>query len=259
MKKRKTVLLFGGTVEGRKLYDFCRFQSIPVSLSVASDYGMQALGESVDASVHVGRLDEEAMERWLQTGDFALVIDATHPYAREVTANLKRACIAQNVPYLRLLRDRGDQSGALEFASVKDAADYLEKTAGKHSADDRQSGNRGICTAEPGEKAGICPYFAGGRTIAACRRAGVSGRNLLCMQGPFSADFTDATLREFGCRFLVTKIPAAPAVLPEKMEAARVQAHRSLVIADRKEDGLSLTQVQEYLVEWTGKKVGKDV
>lgn len=54
MKKRKTVLLFGGTVEGRKLYDFCRFQSIPVSLSVASDYGMQALGESVDASVHVG-------------------------------------------------------------------------------------------------------------------------------------------------------------------------------------------------------------
>lgn len=119
MKKRKTVLLFGGTVEGRKLYDFCRFQSIPVSLSVASDYGMQALGESVDASVHVGRLDEEAMERWLQTGDFALVIDATHPYAREVTANLKRACTAQNVPYLRLLRDRGDQSGALEFASAK--------------------------------------------------------------------------------------------------------------------------------------------
>lgn len=163
MKKRKTVLLFGGTVEGRKLYDFCRFQSIPVSLSVASDYGMQALGESVDASVHVGRLDEEAMERWLQTGDFALVIDATHPYAREVTANLKRACIAQNVPYLRLLRDRGDQSGALEFASVKDAADYLEKTQGNILLTTGQSGNRGICTAEPGEKAGICPYFAGGR------------------------------------------------------------------------------------------------
>lgn len=119
MKKRKTVLLFGGTVEGRKLYDFCRFQSIPVSLSVASDYGMQALGESVDASVHVGRLDEEAMERWLQTGDFALVIDATHPYAREVTANLKRACTAQNVPYLRLLRDRAIRAARWSLHRLK--------------------------------------------------------------------------------------------------------------------------------------------
>lgn len=79
------------------------------------------------------------------------------------------------------------------------------------------------------------------------------------MQGPFSADFTDATLREFGCRFLVTKIPAAPAVLPEKMEAARRAGALVLVIRRPEEDGLSLTQVQEYLVEWTGKKVGKDV
>lgn len=259
MKKRKTVLLFGGTVEGRKLYDFCRFQSIPVSLSVASDYGMQALGESVDASVHVGRLDEEAMERWLQTGDFALVIDATHPYAREVTANLKRACTAQNVPYLRLLRDQGDQSGALEFASAKDAADYLEKTQGNILL---TTGSREIEVFAPlnrEKKRVFARVLPAEESIAACRRAGVSGRNLLCMQGPFSADFTDATLREFGCRFLVTKNSGGAGGFAEKMEAARRAGAQVLVIRRPEEDGLSLTQVQEYLVEWTGKKVGKDV
>lgn len=199
------------------------------------------------------------MERWLQTGDFALVIDATHPYAREVTANLKRACIAQNVPYLRLLRDRGDQSGALEFASVKDAADYLEKTQGNILL---TTGSREIEVFAPlnrEKKRVFARVLPAEESIAACRRAGVSGRNLLCMQGPFSADFTDATLREFGCRFLVTKNSGGAGGFAEKMEAARRAGAQVLVIRRPEEDGLSLTQVQEYLVEWTGKKVGKDV
>ena len=77
--------------------------------------------------------------------------------------------------------------------------------------------------------------------------------------GAFSADFTDATLREFGCRFLVTKNSGGAGGFAEKMEAARRAGAQVLVIRRPEEDGLSLTQVQEYLVEWTGKKVGKDV
>ena len=33
------------------------------------------------------------------------VIDATHPYAKEVTKNLKSACEVMQVPYLRLVRE----------------------------------------------------------------------------------------------------------------------------------------------------------
>lgn len=55
------------------------------------------------------------------------------------------------------------------------------------------------------------------------------------------------------------KFRRRPAVLPEKMEAAPRAGAQVLVIRRPEEDGLSLTQVQEYLVEWTGKKVGKDV
>lgn len=94
---------------------------IPVVLSVASSYGVQVLDHVWDSSVRVGRANEEKIEHWLQSGAFSLVIDATHPYAKEVTANIKQACFRQGIRYLRLLRDLGDQSGALEFASAQKA------------------------------------------------------------------------------------------------------------------------------------------
>ena len=92
MNKGEAVLLFGGTAEGHKLYDFCHANRIPVVLSVASSYGVQVLDHVWDSSVRVGRANEEKIEHWLQSGAFSLVIDATHPYAKEVTANIKQAC-----------------------------------------------------------------------------------------------------------------------------------------------------------------------
>lgn len=134
MNKGEAVLLFGGTAEGHKLYDFCHVNRIPVVLSVASSYGVQVLDHVWDSSVRVGRANEEKIEHWLQSGAFSLVIDATHPYAKEVTANIKQACFRQGIRYLRLLRDLGDQSGALEFASAQKAAAYLGKYTGEYPA-----------------------------------------------------------------------------------------------------------------------------
>lgn len=171
-----------------------------------------------------------------------------------------KACLhSAKCPISAALAGSGDQSGALEFASAKDAADYLEKTQGNILL---TTGSREIEVFAPlnrEKKRVFARVLPAEESIAACRRAGVSGRNLLCMQGPFSADFTDATLREFGCRFLVTKNSGGAGGFAEKMEAARRAGAQVLVIRRPEEDGLSLTQVQEYLVEWTGKKVGKDV
>ena len=62
MNKGEAVLLFGGTAEGHKLYDFCHVNRIPVVLSVASSYGVQVLDHVWDSSVRVGRANEEKIE-----------------------------------------------------------------------------------------------------------------------------------------------------------------------------------------------------
>lgn len=161
MNKGEAVLLFGGTAEGHKLYDFCHVNRIPVVLSVASSYGVQVLDHVWDSSVRVGRANEEKIEHWLQSGSFSLVIDATHPYAKEVTANIKQACFRQGIRYLRLLRDLGDQSGALEFASAQKAAAYLGKYTGEYPAHHWKREIDVFAAVKQRSKEDLCPDFAG--------------------------------------------------------------------------------------------------
>ena len=59
-----------------------------------------------------------------------IVIDATHPYAKEVTKNLKSACEVMQVPYLRLVRGSEETKESICVENMDEAIKYLEKTEG---------------------------------------------------------------------------------------------------------------------------------
>ena len=66
-----------------------------------------------------------------------LVIDATHPYAEFVTENIKKAC---KVEYIRVVREDVQADGTY-FENIEAAAEYLEKTTGNNTYNDRFKGN----------------------------------------------------------------------------------------------------------------------
>ena len=85
MQRQASVVIFGGTSEGRELAEYAESHRIPVLVSVVSGYGESLLRESDMVRVHTGALDETAMRQFLQETAPKLVLDATHPYARVVT------------------------------------------------------------------------------------------------------------------------------------------------------------------------------
>ena len=88
---RDKILVFGGTTEGRLFASKLEELGIPHVVSVATEYGKTVEEESGEASLLVGRMDRNAIADLLRNGEFAAVVDATHPYATEVTANIKKA------------------------------------------------------------------------------------------------------------------------------------------------------------------------
>ena len=71
-------------------------------------------------------LTEEEMEALLVRERFDLVVDATHPYAAEVTENIARACRGAGVEYLRLLREADAlPEGAVYFPDTEAAVSCL--------------------------------------------------------------------------------------------------------------------------------------
>ena len=105
------VLLFGGTTEGRELAAWLRENNISALSHVATEYGEALLREEA-LPAEAGRLNEGEMRELLQTGVFSAVVDATHPFATEVSRNIREAAEEAGVFYCRVLRAAAEESEA---------------------------------------------------------------------------------------------------------------------------------------------------
>ena len=98
----KRLLLFAGTSEGRLLAEALVDQPIEVTACAATEYGRELLPDGGQVHARAGRLSLEEMTELTRTGGFDWAVDATHPYADQATANIRKAARAAGLPYLRL-------------------------------------------------------------------------------------------------------------------------------------------------------------
>ena len=98
------ILIFSGTTEGRELAEALCARQIDCMASVATEYGREVMRQQEHLVIREGRMGEPEMEELMRTGTFLAVVDATHPYAVEVTEHIKESAKKTNLPYLRLSR-----------------------------------------------------------------------------------------------------------------------------------------------------------
>lgn len=97
-----TVLLLGGTAEARQLAGRLTAEGVPVVTSLAGDVADLRLPPG---AVRIGGFGGAAgMAAYLREQNVRAVVDATHPFAAQITANAAAACREAGVPLLRLSR-----------------------------------------------------------------------------------------------------------------------------------------------------------
>ncbi|HEV7808816.1 MAG TPA: cobalt-precorrin-6A reductase [Solirubrobacteraceae bacterium] len=96
------ILILGGTAEARELAAGLHAAGVPVTSSLAGRVANPRLpaGES-----RVGGFGgPDALARWIAVHGVRAVVDATHPFARRISASAARACPRAGVALLRLER-----------------------------------------------------------------------------------------------------------------------------------------------------------
>lgn len=245
------ILLFGGTAEGHALALALAQAGHCVTCCVASEYGRDVLEPAENLTVLTGRMDEAQMLRRMQDG-YDCVIDATHPYAAQVSGNIRAAALAAGVPYDRLVRPREQAENVLWADSPIDAARMLEDIPGNILL---TTGSKDLAafTALPDYTervwARVLPSMD---SLSHALSLGFPAAHIICMQGPFSQELNAATLRQIGAKTLVTKDTGRAGGFAEKAEAAK-QAGANLLVIRRPtvETGLTL---DEMLKKYTGGK-----
>ena len=101
------IFCIAGTGDGRALALRLRKENWPVLVSVVSEYG-ERLVQEAELPVVQTALDQAGMEAFLQEQGIRLVVDASHPYAVNVSRNAMAACEKVKVPYVRYERPASD-------------------------------------------------------------------------------------------------------------------------------------------------------
>ena len=254
MMKNK-ILLFAGTTEGRKLAEFLNEHQIPAHVFAATEYGQSLIKESEYISVTGERLDLEGIKEKIISMGSPLVIDATHPFARVVTENIKDACRQLGVSYMRLLREKEEEKeeSAVYVKDIEEAVSYLSKVDGKILATTGSKELAAYRQIPDYESRVYARVLSTAESISMCETLGFRGRHLIGMQGPFSTAMNEALLKEFDIRYLVTKESGQTGGFPEKCEAARRQGVKLVIIGrPAEEEGLSFPKTVSLLREMYG-------
>lgn len=235
----KNVLIFSGTTEGRRLAETLVKNGIFCHVCVATEYGLQVMESSELMQVHMGRLDVDAMKELYADIRPDVVIDATHPFAKIVSENIRESLQNRGIPYVRLERrlDAEEDFGKEEvFADSQAVCQALLARQGNILLTTGSKELHIFCRDERLRKRLIVRVLPGMESLSLCYENGLEGNQIIAMQGPFSEEINTAIYRQYDIQHMVTKESGSIGGMAEKLSAARKMGIRSYVIARPKTD-----------------------
>lgn len=217
----KKVLVFAGTTEGRELAELLADSNIKCSVCVATDYALELMNDK-RLDVHCGRLTEEEMEVLMRDGSFDVVVDATHPYAQIVSQNVRQAADKESISLIRLRRStESAEEGFVSFKTHEECSAWLSFQTGNILLTTGSKDLGSYAKNETIKNHLFVRVLPGEESIRLCTANGITGRQIIAMQGPFSAQMNECILREYSIDWMVTKISGHAGGFEEKVEAAK--------------------------------------
>lgn len=230
----KKVLIYAGTTEGRELAQELARERIYCDISVATEYGRQIMDEKISPYICIlqGRMTAEQMRLKCENEQYLAVVDATHPFATEVSVNIRESLKGLDIPYFRLGREKipgeegerqagerqaeerqaGEQQAEEQnhmarkyFQNTAACVEALKKTEGKIFLTTGSKELSAFCREETIRKRLVVRVLPGMESLRECVRNGLEGRQIIAMQGPFSKEMNLAMIRQYQASVLVTK------------------------------------------------------
>lgn len=250
MKEQKEFLIIAGTVYGRKMADFLCKKGAKVYATVATEYGESVLQPHENLTVLSGRLSLSEMEGLINKLKPDAVINTTHPYAVEVSENIKAACEHTGAYYLRLSRDENDYNDLIHVNDLEEAAIYLTDKEGNIFSACGSKEMHKLTAIKDYNKRVYIRALPLEEFIKKGLELGFAPSNLICMQGPFSKDLNKAMLKSTNAKYLITKDSGSAGGFNEKIEAANELGITTIVIGrPLQQNGYDYEEIIEIIMK----------
>ncbi|BDB00872.1 cobalt-precorrin-6A reductase [Clostridium botulinum] len=232
------IALILGTSEGREILSLLNKFTDNILISTATAYGGEILKNYKYKKLNTKPLNKEELSNMLKENQVNILIDASHPYALEVTKNAREVSKDLNIEYIRYERP----SSAEEFKENKKVVfleDYKDlnealknikgnilNTSGSRNMNkilDLKLENRIIHRVLPSVK-----------VLEDCFNLGVKVEDLMAIKGPISKELNKAFIKDYDAKALILKDSGPQGGTKEKILACLECNIYALVIRRKK-------------------------
>lgn len=207
------IWLIGGTQESSSLAVLLGNSYIPCTVSVTTESARALYPCYPTLRVWVGRLTAEKLDEFLHQQQIVAVVDATHPFAVEISQTAMAACKKSYIPYLRYERptlEEQGSGGAGERGRISYLDDFEALVNGNYLEHQRvllAVGYRPLHLFQPWQKratlfARLLPAVT---SLEAAFQAGFTPERVMCLRPPITADLELALWRHWEISLVVTK------------------------------------------------------
>ena len=208
------ILVLGGTSDSLEICDrINKYEDLPYTLSVTTSYG-EDLARKHAKNVITGKLTKEDMVRFIEKNNINKIIDATHPYAIEVSKNAIQCAKELNIDYLRYERKSLIEDISYENKYIVSSIEEACKIA-------REKG-RNIFIGTGSKNLPKIVELIPDRTsdvILSCESLGLNADNIIAMKGPFSQSINEEFYKHYNVDIVVTKESGIAGGFLEKVNA----------------------------------------
>jgi precorrin-6A/cobalt-precorrin-6A reductase len=203
------IWLIGGTSDSVTIANIFTTEKIPFVVSVTTQTAQFLYSGKVQ--IAVGCLEQESMYSFCQEQNIRAIIDASHPYAVDVSRQAIAVSIELNIPYLRYERSNYQSSiSTATNASVIELESFQALLTGEYLLQQRvllTVGCKVLSQFQPWQTqatlyARILPKLESLKTALA---AGFTSDRLIAIRPPISLAMETALWQQWGITLVVTK------------------------------------------------------
>jgi precorrin-6x reductase len=253
------IWVFSGTADGNALALQIAQSGASVVVSTATSYGRELAAARLPG-VHVrsGRRGVDARRRELQAFRARAIVDATHPFATEISSQLIALAAELKISYLRYERKIAGCSRPAIFCETMGEAAGKAIEIGKRIFLATGSKDLQVFLNYPGagEREWFVRVAPDPESMETALSLGISRAQVFAMQGPFSRELNETLWREWKIDCVVTKESGAPGGFHAKAEAAHSLGVPLVVIRRSRVDYPDAASDFERVIDWLRKLPG---
>ncbi|AUM94820.1 TPA: cobalt-precorrin-6A reductase [Clostridium botulinum] len=232
------IALILGTSEGREILSLLNKFTDNILISTATAYGGEILKNYKYKKLNTKPLNKEELSNMLKENQVNILIDASHPYALEVTKNAREVSKDLNIKYVRYERPSSVEEfkknkKVVFLEDYKDLNEALKNIKGNIL---NTSGSRNIdkILNLKLENRIIHRVLPSIKVLEDCFNLGVKVEDLMAIKGPISKELNKAFIKDYDAKALILKDSGPQGGTKEKILACLECDIYALVIRRKK-------------------------